>query len=133
MSDRSITVAVADDYASAMGRDAEYDVCLNYAERVDKTVLSRGKELSLDFPLETTDQLSAISQVEDQIAKNQSRVNYNYDIECAFDAAVLDMLPVAMAAEDLSLEDLNIDEKKLKVIILRKARCDTYQETIEHI
>lgn len=132
MSDRSITVAVADDYASAMGRDAEYDVWLNYAEEVDKTVLSRGKELSLDFPLENADELSAISQIEDQIAKNQSRVNYNYDIECAFDAAVLDMLHIAIA-EDLSLDDFNIDEKKLKVIILRKARCDTYKDIVKHL
>jgi len=131
VSDQSITVSVADNYASAMGRNLEYEVCLNYSERVDETALSRGKELSLNFPLESADELSAISHIEDQIVKSQLRVNYNSDI--TFDDAVLDMLPLAMAAEDISLDDSNIDEKKLKVVILRKARCDTLQDIVEHL
>lgn len=133
MIDRSILVTITDGYASAMGHDPEYRIQLDYSKTVDETALSRGQELILEFPVESADELSAVLQIENQIAEYKSNVNYDHGLECAFNAAVLDMLPAAMAAEDSSSDNFNLDDEKLKVVILKEARDSTYEDTAEHL
>lgn len=133
MSDQSIPINIIDEYSDPVGRESEYNICIKYPDNVSETILSRGSELNLGFPLTRVDELSAVVQIESQIARSKSTHCYDPDLRCAFDLAVLDMLPVAMNSEGLSFSSFDIEKNKLKIIILKKARCDSYKGIAEHI
>ena len=119
-------MTVIDDFADVVGIETSYNVCLTYANNRDSKygiISERGKPLSIEYPVKSADDHQNLRQIEDQLAAyNRSRNDYESCYHSEFDAAILEMLPIALDAEGLQPTDFDIPVRYLRALIIKKAR-----------
>ena len=120
MSEQSIPITVHDRYAVGLNSDTTYEITIDYAETPPE--IDRGQPLSVEYPLTTTSELNYLSQIQDQLAAYNSSQTYESDIESTFDCALLDILPIALTAEDVELSDFDISNKYIQALVIKEAR-----------
>lgn len=123
MSEQTIPITVCDRYAGDFNSDTTYETTIDYAEI--PPAIDRGQPLTVEYPVTTTRELNYISQIQDQLARYNSSHSYESNIESTFDGAILDILPIALAAEGVELNDFDISDKYIQALTIKKARCIT--------
>jgi len=131
MHDDSIQITVTDRYASVFDRDPTYQTTVDYPEAA-APALYRGRPLSVEYPLATPEEFACLSPIEDQLAEENTASEFNEDAQ--FDQIVLDMVPLALDAEQVSVSDFRMKEKYVRALLIKNARCfDSNSSLTEHL